>query len=217
MKVLLKYTLFVLTLFITELTLAQYSEYDWEERDTWMNVKDIFEHANVEAGSHVADIGCHEGYLSIHLAQRVGVEGKVYAVDVREDRLESLRENLKSRELSNVNVILGDYDNPKLPENTLDVVFIMDTYHEMEDYMTILEHVQKALKPGGRIIIIEKLKRKVRDRSRKSMTDAHSLSPKYVRKELLSSGFKNLIQDNNIGTWENDEDKVIWMLVATKS
>lgn len=195
---------------------AQYSEYDWEERDTWMNVTDMFEHANVEAGSHVADIGCHEGYLSIHLAKRVGVDGKVYAVDVREDRLERLRENLKSRELANVNVILGEYDNPKLPENTLDVVFIMDTYHEMEDHMTILEHVKKALKPGGRIIIIEKLKHKVRDRSRKSMTDAHSMSPKYVRKELFNAGFKNLIQDNNIGKWENDRDKVIWMITATK-
>ncbi len=196
---------------------AQYSEYDWEERDTWMNVTDIFERAGVEEGSHVADIGCHEGYLSIHLANRVGAEGKVYSVDIREDRLERLTENLESRKLENVTVILGDYDNPKLPENTLDVVFIMDTYHEMEDYTTILEHMKKALKPEGRIIIIEKLKRKVRDKSRKAMTDAHSMSPKYVRKELLSAGFKNLIQDNNIGTWENDKDKVIWMLVATKS
>jgi ubiquinone/menaquinone biosynthesis C-methylase UbiE len=195
---------------------AQYSEYEWEERDTWMNLADMFEHADVEAGSHVADIGCHEGYLSIHLAKRVGVDGRVYSVDVRQDRLDILRVNLKSRQLGNVDVILGAYDDPKLPENTLDVVFIMDTYHEMEDYMTILEHVKKALKPGGRIIIIEKLKRKVRDRSRKSMTDAHSMSPKYVRKELFRAGFENLVQDNNIGNWENDRDKVIWMITATK-
>lgn len=195
---------------------AQYSEYEWEERDTWMNLADMFEHADVEAGSHVADIGCHEGYLSIHLAKRVGVDGRVYSVDVRQDRLDILRVNLKSRQIGNVDVILGAYDDPKLPENTLDVVFIMDTYHEMEDYMTILEHVKKALKPGGRIIIIEKLKRKVRDRSRKSMTDAHSMSPKYVRKELFRAGFENLVQDNNIGNWENDRDKVIWMITATK-
>lgn len=217
MNLSLKRPCLLLFILIPVLVFSQYSEYDWEERDTWMNVTDIFEHAGVEEGSHVADIGCHEGYLSIHLANRVGVEGQVYSVDVREDRLERLTENLKSRKLENVNVILGDYDNPKLPENTLDVVFIMDTYHEMEDYMTILEHVKKALKPGGRIIIIEKLKHKIRDKSRKSQTDAHSMSPKYVRKELMRSGFKSIRQDNNIGTWENDKDKVIWMLVATKS
>ena len=196
--------------------MAQYAEYEWEERDRWMNVKKILEDAGVEEGSQVADIGCHEGYLSIHLANKVGENGQVYAVDVREDRLERLRDNLKSRDLENVNVIHGDYDNPKLPENTLDVVFIMDTYHEMEDYMTILEHVNKALKSEGRIIIIEKRKLKVRDRSRKSMTDAHSLSPKYVMKELMRAGFTNLIQTSNMGRWENDKDKVIWMLVATK-
>lgn len=217
MKTSMKYAGLMIMLLFSQFTVAQYSEYEWEDRDTWMNVKDIFEHAGVEEGSRVADIGCHEGYLSIHLANRVGVDGKVFAVDVREDRLDILRHNLNIRNLENVNVILGDYDNPKLPENTLDVVFIMDTYHEMEDYMTILEHVKKALKPGGRIIIIEKLKHKVRDRSRKSQTDAHSMSPKYVKKELLRAGFNNMIQDNNIGRWENDKDKVIWMLIATKS
>ena len=196
--------------------LAQYVEGEWEERDSWMDTAFIFEKVGITEGSYVADIGCHEGYLSVRLANTVGKEGRVFAVDVREDRLETLKGILKERDLENVNVILGDYDNPKLPKNTLDAVIIMDTYHEMTDYMTILKHVKTALKPGGRIIIIEKQKRKVRDQSRTSQTDAHSMSPKYVRKELLSAGFKNLIQKSKMGFWENDEDKVIWMLVAEK-
>ena len=94
------------------------------------------------------------------------MEGKVFSVDVREDRLETLDENLKVRNLTNVDIILGDYDNPKLPKNKLDVVVIMDTYHEMVDYMTILGHVHKSLKTGGRIVIIEKLKSRVKGESR---------------------------------------------------
>ena len=149
---------FLVLILLPSLSFAQYAEYEWAERDTWMNPSNIFEKASITKGSYVADIGCHEGYLSIHLAKRVGKGGRVFAVDVREDRLNALRENLKTRALFNVNVVLGDYDNPKLPKETLDAVIIMDTYHEMEDYMTILKHVKTSLKPGGRLVIIEKLK-----------------------------------------------------------
>ena len=206
----------LLILFIPFIGFSQYSEYEWEQRDTWMDVNYIFQKAGIEKGSFVADIGCHEGYLSIHLAKKVGSEGQVFAVDVRSDRLESLEEHLKDREISNVNVILGDYDNPKLPKEALDVVVIMDTYHEMTDYMTILEHVNKSLKPGGRIVIIEKLKERIKGKSRRAQTNAHSLGMKYVEGELIKTGFNIVHKNDNIGNWENDEEKVIWILVAQK-
>ena len=209
-----KLNLFILL--IPFIGFSQYSEYDWEERDTWMDVNYIFQKAGIEKGSFVADIGCHEGYLSIHLAKKVGSEGQVFAVDVRSDRLESLEEHLKDREIDNVNVILGDYDNPKLPKETLDVVVIMDTYHEMTDYMTILEHVKQSLKPNGRIVIIEKLKERIKGKSRTAQTNAHSLGMKYVEGELIKTGFNIVHRNNNIGNWENDEEKVIWILVGQK-
>ena len=205
-----------LILLLPILGFSQYTESEWAERDSWMPLELIFELADIKEGMKVADIGCHEGYLSVHLANVVGDKGQVYAVDVRADRLELLTEHLKERKLENVSVILGDYDNPKLPENTLDVVVIMDTYHEITDYMTILSHVKTALKPGGRIVIIEKQKLKVRDQSRKSQTDAHSMTVKYVRKELMRAGFKELVQKSHMGFWEKDTEKVMWMLVATK-
>jgi len=195
---------------------AQYSENDWDERDKWMDTRVIFEMAGITKGSFVADIGCHEGYLSVRLARKVGEDGRVYAVDVVESRLETLKENLKNRALFNVNTVLGDFDNPKLPKGTLDVVVIMDTYHEMKDYFTILRHAKDALKPGGRIVIIEKLKTRVKGKSRDTQTDAHSLGTKYVKQELKKVGFNILNENNNMGNWENDVDKVIWMLVAIK-
>lgn len=207
---------FIIILLLPLLGFAQYVENEWEERDTWMDTAFIFEKAGVTQGSYVADIGCHEGYLSVRLANTVGEKGRVFAVDVVEHRLETLKEILKKRDLENVNVILGDYDNPKLPKNELDVVIIMDTYHEMTDYMTILQHLNKALKSGGTIVIIEKLKTRIKGKSRNAQTDAHSLSTKYVKQELRKAGFKVTYENNDLGDWENDEDKVIWMLVAMK-
>ena len=123
-----------------------------------MNIGELLEWADVNKNATVADIGCHEGYLSMHLARVVGQDGKVYAVDVREDRLEKLRKNASKRQIENIEATLGDYDDPKLPENKLDVVFVVDAYHEMTEYRTMLSHIHKSLKPGGRILILEKLK-----------------------------------------------------------
>lgn len=195
---------------------AQYTEEQWEARDKWMDVNFIFEKAGIAEGSYVADIGCHEGYLTVRLADRVGPKGRVFAVDVVAHRLESLKETLKTRELRNVDVIQGDYDNPKLPEKELDVVIIMDTYHEMTDYMTILKHVKMSLKPGGAIVIIEKLKSNIKGKSRVEQTNAHSLSTTYVKEELGKAGFKVTYKNNDLGHWKKDENKVIWMLIAKK-
>ena len=179
-----------------------------------MDVEQLFQLAGIEEGQHVADIGCHEGYFSIHLANKVGVRGKVFSVDVRDDRLEKLNDNAAERELYNITTILGDYDDPKLPEKELDVVVIMDTYHEMKDYMTILEHVKLSLKPSGKVLIIEKLKSHAKNKSREEQVISHTLSPQYVKKELQEAGFKVILQKNNLGNWENNTSKKIWALVA---
>ena len=206
--------LFTACLFTIATLPAQYNANDWEDRDKWMDVERLFELAGIEEGDHVADIGCHEGYFSIHLANKVGIRGKVFSVDVREDRLEKLNANASDRELFNITTILGDYDDPKLPERELDVVVIMDTYHEMKDYMTILEHVKLALKPSGKILIIEKLKSHAKNKSRQEQVSAHTLSPSFVKKELQQAGFKVIKQIDDLGDWENNSSKKIWALIG---
>jgi len=206
----------LIALFLPLVVFAQYEEADWEERDTWMPLDTIIKAIGIDTGDYVADIGCHEGYLSVYLANRIGTSGKVFAVDVRMDRLETLKAIAKERELDNIKTIVGDYDNPNLPKARLDTVIIMDTYHEITDYMTVLGHVYAALKPGGKIVIIEKLKSRIIGKSRDDQTDAHSLSTKYVKRELKRTGFSVNYENNDLGDWENDEEKVIWMLIATK-
>lgn len=207
-------------LFATLLSLmglnAQYGEEDWKERDEWMKTEALLQLAKLSDEDRVADIGCHEGYLSIHLANKVK-NGRVYAVDVREDRLKSLRENASDRNLKNIITILGDYDDPKLPERELDMVFVIDTYHEMDSHEKMLRLIRRSLKPGGKIMLLEKLKDWVRGKTREEQVRSHSLGPEYVRKELRQAGFTIISEIDDHGAWEREDNKQMWVIVAQKT
>ncbi|MBT8293044.1 MAG: class I SAM-dependent methyltransferase [Eudoraea sp.] len=205
---------FLLMLLIIPGLYGQYSESDWKDRDEWMKVSYIFEMAGVEEGNVVADIGCHQGYLSIRLAKYIGETGKVYSVDVREDRLNKLNDIATERGIRNIHTILGDYDDPKLQQQSLDVAFIIDAYHEMKDYKQILLNVKKALKPDGRILVLEKLKNEMIGKSRQEQTLAHTISPEFVKNELTETGFSVTDLKKDLGYWEEDPDKKIWVLLA---
>ncbi|NAY90942.1 methyltransferase domain-containing protein [Muricauda sp. JGD-17] len=195
---------------------AQYTESDWEERDQWMQTEKLLNLMEIGSGNKVGDIGSHEGYLSMHLARKVLPDGRVYAVDVRSDRLETLRSNANDRGLKNIITILGDYDDPKLPEKELDAIFIIDTYHEMKAYEKILQDVRRALKPGGKVMILEKLKSWVKGKDRDVQVASHSLGPEYVRNELRQAGFEITLEITDHGDWEKEKDKQMWVVIAKK-
>lgn len=195
---------------------AQYSSEDWKWRDGWMPVEKLFELAVVGVGDSVADVGCHEGYLTMHLAQKVGEQGKVYAVDVRNDRLQTLETNAKKHKLKNITTILGDYDNPKLPSNSLDVIFVIDTYHEISSYKEVLEHLKNSLKPGAKLVLLEKLKKRLVGKSREDQVSGHTLALSYVKNELQDAGFSIRKEINDFGQWEEDPTKTMWVLIAEK-
>ncbi len=195
---------------------AQYTSDDWKSRDRWMQIDKLFQLIDLQSGNLVADVGCHEGYLTMHLSKKVGSNGKVYAVDVRNDRLERLKANAEDRNVKNVTTILGDYDDPKLPKNTLDYVFVIDTYHEMTSYKKMLVHFKNSLKTNGKLILLEKIKKHAIGKSRDAQVSAHTLSLKYVKKELQEAGFNIEKQVNNFGYWERDKTKQMWILIASK-
>jgi ubiquinone/menaquinone biosynthesis C-methylase UbiE len=195
---------------------AQYSADDWNWRDAWMPVEKLFVLADVRPGNSVADLGCHEGYLTMHLAQKVGKQGKVYAVDVRNDRLQTLITNAKERKLNNITAILGDYDNPKLPSNSLDVIFVIDTYHEISAYKEVLEHLKISLKSGAKLVFLEKLKKRLIGKPRKDQVAGHTLALSYVKNELRDAGFRIRIEIDDFGQWEEDPTKIMWVLIAEK-
>jgi ubiquinone/menaquinone biosynthesis C-methylase UbiE len=109
----------------------------------------------IAKGATVADIGAGVGYMSWRLADRVGPQGKVYANDVQPQMLDLLRKNMAERHITNVEPLLGDLDNPKLPAGKMDLVLMVDVYHEFTQPQQMLRHIRDSLKPDGRMVLLE--------------------------------------------------------------
>jgi len=123
---------------------------DSEERpDSMLNLLEI------PAGATLAEIGSGTGYFTWRLAEKVGRSGKVFAVDVQQSMLDLTAETLKKHQLSNVQLVRGSDNDPHLPAASLDLVFIANAYHEFADPGAIITAVNRALKPNGRLVIIE--------------------------------------------------------------
>lgn len=106
-------------------------------------------------GSTVADVGAGSGYVTVRMASRVGPEGKVFAVDIQPEMLDLLRERLLRERLANVTLVLGAIDDPKLPTSTIDLILMVDVYHEFSEPQKMLRRMREALKPDGRLVLLE--------------------------------------------------------------
>src|SRR5262245_44637925 len=120
-------------------------------RETQQRVADIFKIMGIAPGAVIADVGAGQGFFTVRLAKAVGESGRVYAVDISEEALRSLRTRVDQERLRNVQIVEGAADDPKLPDNTLDAALIVNAYHEMTEHQAMLEHLRKALKPTGRL------------------------------------------------------------------
>jgi len=109
----------------------------------------------IAKGSTVADIGAGNGYMTWRLAERVGPAGKVFANDIQPEMLEMLRQNIERRKLKNVETVLGTLDDPKLPANAVDLVLLVDVYHEFSEPQKMLRRIRQALNPDGRLVLLE--------------------------------------------------------------
>lgn len=193
-----------------------YTESAWTDRDRWQKADELIKQLNIRSGSQVADVGCHEGYMTTKLSTAVGATGKVYAVDVEQAKLDKLAANLEKRNLTNVQIIKGDYDNPKLPLNTLDAVIILDTYHEMDDHDEILQHIKSALKPNGRIIMCEAIAAERREVSRSDQERKHELGMNFALEDLKKAGFTILKQQDPFVDRTKEKNDKMWLIVALK-
>jgi ubiquinone/menaquinone biosynthesis C-methylase UbiE len=106
-------------------------------------------------GWTVADVGAGVGYMSWRLAARVGSGGKVYANDIQPGMLELLKKNMQERNVTNVVPILGEPDDPKLPTGQMDLVLLVDVYHEFNQPEKMLRHIRESLKADGRMVLLE--------------------------------------------------------------
>lgn len=136
----------LLALFLAAAAAAQNSG---PARDAWQQPDRVMNALGVHAGSLVADVGCGAGYFVFKLALRAGPQGRVYAEDVLQYRLDQVRSEAQREHLPQIVVVHGSADNPHLPAGRVDAVLAVNTFHEWHDYESMLKGVYAALKPGG--------------------------------------------------------------------
>lgn len=124
-------------------------------RDTWQKPDEVLNALEIRKGQIVADIGAASGYLTVKLSERVGDTGVVYAVDIQLVMLDYIRKRLDDKGLKNVILVLNTMDDPKLPSGSLDLVIMLSTYHEIEKPIDFVRKLKQALKPQGKLAILE--------------------------------------------------------------
>jgi predicted methyltransferase len=184
-----------------------------ETREEWQKVPEIIEALGIGTGSSVADVGAGGGFFTTRLARVVGQSGKVYAVDVSADDLRRLRERAEKDGLSQVEVISGERNDPRLPDGSLDAALIVNAYHEMREHQAMLQAIRLALKPAGRLVIVEPIVESRRGESRQRQESSHEIEPTYVQTDLRNAGF-DVVELRDPFT-KRPDGETEWLVIAT--
>jgi ubiquinone/menaquinone biosynthesis C-methylase UbiE len=131
---------------------------DWLERPERQEEERtdlLLEALKLRPGQVAADIGAGTGYFSWRMAQIVGPKGKVYANDIQQQMLDLLAKNMREHHTTNVQAILGTLTDTQLPARSLDLILMVDVYHEFDHPYEMMQSIYRALKPGGRVVWVE--------------------------------------------------------------
>jgi predicted methyltransferase len=178
------------------------------KRDEWQRPGEVLDALGVKPGYRVADIGSGFGYFTFRMAARVGAEGKVYAVDIDREAIDKVRQRKEREKLEQVEPILGESADPHLP-NDLDAVLIVDTYHEFREYDRMMEAVFRALKPGGKLAIIDG--EGPSGKPRTAYHRLHTIPAQLVREEVARHGF--VFKESRPGFYDAEYGKKMFFLI----
>jgi len=158
---------------------------DWltrPEREAEEQPEKALDALHLKPGMVVADIGAGVGYMSLRMAKRVS---KVYANDLQPAMLDRLRQNAAKAGIANVVTVVGDVADPKLPANTMDLVLLVDVYHEFSAPQQMLRKIRETLKPDGRLVLLEY---RAEDPNVPIIAE-HKMTVAQVKTELEAEGF----------------------------
>jgi SAM-dependent methyltransferase len=161
---------------------------DWlerREREMEENPEGALDAIGIKPGMTVADVGAGVGYMSLRIAMRVGPGGRVFANDIQPEMLRQLRANAAKAKLSNIQTVLGASSDAKLPAGQMDVILLVDVYHEFSDPQRMIESLRAALKPDGRLVLLEYRK----EDPSVPIRPEHKMSVQEVKTELEAEGF----------------------------
>lgn len=156
------------------------------EREMEENPRKAVGLLELKPGMVVADVGAGSGYYSYLLSRAVGPGGKVYATDIQPGMLRLLERKLASRKITNVETILATESDPKLPEACCDLILMVDVYHEFSQPQVMLRKLKPALKPGGRLVLLEFRK----EDPNVPIREEHKMSVAEARLELEHEGYR---------------------------
>jgi len=179
---------------IATMGLAQSSN---PSRDKIEQPEKVMEAAGVKPGMVVGEIGAGQGYFTFWLAKGVGAGGKVYANDIDSSALAAIERRRENEKVDNVETILGTVDEPLLPAGALDMVFIINAFHDLARPVGLLANLLPALKPGANVVIMD------RDPARFSDTHRHFLTREQVEEIVGRSVFEmdrveTFLRDHNL-------------------
>ena len=162
---------------------------DWldrAERDQEEDPDRAIDVLKLQKGATVADIGAGSGYMTEKLSKKVGPMGKVYATDIQQGMIDLLNKRIARRKLANVTPVLSTQDDPRLPMEAIDLVIMVDVYHELSQPQLMLRHIKASLKPGGRLVLVEYRK----EDPNVPIRPEHKMSVAEAKLEVEAEGFK---------------------------
>ena len=141
-------------------------------RDSIEQPQKVMEVTGVKPGMVIGEIGAGHGYFTFWLSRGVGVKGKIYANDIDSSALAAIERRRESENVANIETVLGSVDDPKFPAGSLDMVFIVNAFHDLEKPVELLANLRPSLKPGATVVIMDRDPAKVSDPNRHFMTRA---------------------------------------------
>jgi predicted methyltransferase len=197
---------------------SAFAQQDEREREKIERVADILTALGVRDGAHVADLGSADGFYTLRIANAVAPSGKAYAIDIEQKSLDRLRERAQKDAITNVDIILSEPADPKLPSGALDAVLIRNAYHEMVAHREILKGVLSALKPGALLVVIEAMHDNLLDKSREQQVKEHVIAAGIVEGELREAGFEIVDRDDAFTRFPKERTTVggFWMIRARR-
>ncbi|WP_090480237.1 class I SAM-dependent methyltransferase [Qipengyuania nanhaisediminis] len=163
---------------VSEVISYQFSTED--ARDSRGEAQKVMDLAEIEPGMTVADIGAGNGYYTVRLAPRVGESGRVLAQDIDPEAIQRLGRRVERQRLDNVSIRLGEPNDPRLPDNSFDRIFMVHMYHEIQQPYEFLWNMWPALRDGGQVIVVDV------DRP----TDQHGIDPLLLSCEFRRVGYE---------------------------
>jgi precorrin-6B methylase 2 len=160
---------------------------DWlnrPEREKEENPEGALDALGIRPGMVVADVGAGTGYMSLRMAKRVGPSGKVYANDLQPEMLRRLRENAVKAGLANIETVQGEEADPKLPPGRMDLVLLVDVYHEFSKPREMIDKIRASMKPDGRLVLLEYRK----EDPNVPIREEHKMTVAEVKAELEPQG-----------------------------